>query len=241
MLTNAEVKKYYRFLQKLHFRSVFKKDVDDFSSIYYKFQSVSELKSSISDFISYFSQAERTQTKPFMSGGCGYFASLLDLIFGEENSGYLIATIGKNESDITPDSITYDYNNEYEKLDIIAEECGMSHILYVHNNKYYDACGEYSSLDEVLSHMKEYYKNYINNNKDSLTGKIYLTQFKNENLWVVEKKDLFKKKAKVHYILSEYTNNMFSDILEMLDIMKHNVIKSDNGEYRFKNKNFKYG
>lgn len=240
MFTNEEVKKYYRFTQKLHDRSALKKDVEDFNSIFNKFQCVSKSNNSIKDFIDYFSKSPKDQTKPFMSGGCGYFASFLDLIFGEESSGYLIVTIGRKDCDINPDNISYNYSSEYEKLDIIGEECGFSHILYMFNDKYYDACGEYNSLDAVLKHIKKYYKNYIEDNKEKLSGEIYLSSFKNKDLWLVEKKDLFKKKARVHYVLSIFTNNLFNDILEMLDMMRNNVIKNDNSEYCFKNKSFKY-
>lgn len=240
MLTNEEMKKYYRFVQKLGCCSTSNEEVENFRKILNKIQCASESIKNIKDFISYFSKSEKNQIKPFMTGGCGYFASLLDLIFGNEESGFLIITIEKKDCDMNPNSITYDYKSEYEKLDIIGEECGFSHILYISNDKYYDACGEYDSLEEVLKHIKKYYKNYIVNNKEDLTGEIFLTRFKNKDLWLVEKNDSFKKKARVHHILSIFTNNLFDNMLEMLNIMKNNFVRNEEGDYIFKNKSFKY-
>lgn len=238
MFNLEEAKKYYRFVQRLHERSVSKKDTEEFESLYDSFVRVTKNRPSISDFITYFSQADKDQTTPFMKGGCGYFASMLDLLFGNENSGYLIFTIGDKNREMTPDDLKFDYSNEYEKFDMIGEECGFSHILYQHEGKYYDACGEYNSLEEVLNHANVYYQNYFEDYKEFLTGKVYFTEFKNKELWVLDKKDLFKKKARVHYVLSEHTSNLFNDILEMFDMMKYNFGRNSNREVVFKHNTF---
>lgn len=238
MFNREEAKKYYRFVQRLHERSVYKKDTENFESLYDSFVRVTKTRSSIYDFISYFSQAEKDQTIAFMKGGCGYFASMLDLLFGEESSGYLIFTIGNKDREMTPNNLKYDYKNEYEKFDIIGEECGFSHILYQHEGKYYDACGEYDSIEDVLKHVTSYYQDYFEKYKEFLTGENYFTEFKNKDLWTLDKKDLFKKKGRVHYILSEHTSNLFNDILEMFEMMKYNFGRNSNREVVFKHNAF---
>lgn len=236
MLNYEEAKKYFRFIQRKHEKSVLKKDLESFNDLYDSVLRISSKEGNISNFVSYFSRAEKEQTIQFMKGGCGYFASLLDLLFGNEDSGFLVLTIGNKFRDKTPDSIKF--NNEYEKMNIVGKECGFSHILYQHECKYYDACGEYSTKEDVLNHCKEYYSKYLKEDKCNLTGKLYLTEFKNNELWKVEKKDEIKKRGFVHYTISAYTSNLFDDINDMLSSMRQNFGRNEKREIVFKNNSY---
>ena len=234
MFTCDEAKKYFRFILRSIGRSIRKSEVESFAQSYDTLYHIASNNKDISSFVSYFSRADKSETTAFMKGGCGYFASLLDLYFGNENSGFLILSFGCKDREGIPED--FDSKNECEKLDFVGECCGFSHILYKHEGKYYDACGEYNSKEEVLEHCKEYYKEFIYRETKSgnLTGKYYLTEFVNGELWKTKKKDIIKQKGYVHYILGEHTSNLFDDIGEMFNTMRQNFGRDENRNVIFK-------
>lgn len=238
MLPYEEIKKYFRFVQRKRGYTVYKKELEELESTYWRF-SVLAKEMGLEAFISYFSKAEIRQTQAFMKGGCGHFAGFLDLLFGDENSGFAIMTIGDKSHESSPDEIISE--SAYEKMDLIGVKAGYSHVLYKHEGKYYDACGVYDSAEAVLEHCKRYYADYLESAKEELTGHFYVSDFSNQALWPVKGKDEAKKKGLVHYLLSQHTNNLFTGMAEMLDGMKVNITRNEECKTVFRYETYRHG